>query len=536
LHILPAPHLLPSRLAGVVRRLKVVGLGALLALCGTTSLQNAVANGDTRTLLIHHTHTGESGSFTFKKDGRYDSAALEKLNWFLRDWRTNEPTKMDPQLFDIVWEVYRETDATAPIQVVSSYRSPKTNAMLRSRSRGVAKTSQHMLGKAMDFFIPGVDLARLREAGLRLQRGGVGFYPTSGSPFVHMDTGSVRHWPRMSHDQLARVFPDGKTVHVPSNGRPLAKYDVALAEIEARGSRPGVAVASADAGKGVKSFFNKLMGRKDEDDDEGGTPEPQVQAVAAATPAPPARPAAAAPPAAAETAGSRLAAAPLPVPRPAEIARGAIVTAALASAPLPPARPSMPARASAGTPAGTASPAGVPEKSAGVQVASLPGAPLPDLITGEAPRGTLYDTRAALGYAAAGNIAPEGAHLNGGLIAAPRALGEAAPLPSAVARLRERGKPAPAVPAPRPAAPVEVASAGTFERLFLAPSLASDMTLREPELRVFTAFVAAPQTVVAQGFSRDGSFGLRAGFSGPAVVPLPTYAFRAGAVVVSQRM
>lgn len=509
----------------------MVGLGALLALCGTTSLQNAVANGDTRTLLIHHTHTGESGTFTFKKDGRYDSAALEKLNWFLRDWRTNEPTKMDPQLFDIVWEVYRETDATAPIQVVSSYRSPATNAMLRSRSRGVAKTSQHMLGKAMDFFIPGVDLVRLREAGLRLQRGGVGFYPTSGSPFVHMDTGSVRHWPRMSHDQLARVFPDGKTVHVPSNGRPLAKYDVALAEIEARGSRPGVAVASADAGKGVKSFFNKLMGRKDEDDDEGGAPEPQVQAVAAATPAPPARPAAAAPPAAAEAAGARLAAAPLPLPRPAEIARGAIVTAALASAPLPPARPSAPTRAGAG------GPAAVQEKPPGVQVAGLPGAPLPELITGQPPRGTLYDTRAALGYAAAGNIAPEGEHLNGGLIAAPRAHGEAAaPLPSAVARLRERGKPAPAGAAPRPAAPVEVASAATFERLFLAPSLASDLTLREPELRVFTAFVAAPQTVVAQGFSRDGSFGLKPGFSGPAVVPLPTYAFRAGAVVVSQRM
>ena len=69
------------------------------------------------------------------------------------------------------------------------------------------------------------------KAGQRLQRGGVGFYPTSGSPFVHLDTGNVRHWPRMTHEQLARVFPDGKTVHVPSDGRPLARYAQAVAAL-----------------------------------------------------------------------------------------------------------------------------------------------------------------------------------------------------------------------------------------------------------------------------------------------------------------
>ena len=93
--------------------------------------------------------------------------------------------------------------------------------MLRRRSRGVARFSQHMLGHAMDFYIPGVPLEQLREIGLRLQRGGVGFYPTSGSPFVHMDTGGVRMWPRMTRDQLVRVFPDGRTVHIPSDGKPL---------------------------------------------------------------------------------------------------------------------------------------------------------------------------------------------------------------------------------------------------------------------------------------------------------------------------
>ena len=143
---------------------------------------------------------------------------------------------MDRHLFDILWEVYRDVDGKKPIQIISSYRSPATNAMLRRRSSGVARFSQHMLGHAMDFFIPDVPLEQIRFAGLRLQRGGVGFYPTSGSPFVHLDTGSIRHWPRMTHDQLARVFPDGRTVHVPTDGNPLKGYELARADIEKRGN------------------------------------------------------------------------------------------------------------------------------------------------------------------------------------------------------------------------------------------------------------------------------------------------------------
>ncbi len=144
---------------------------------------------------------------------------------------------MDRRLFDILWEVYRDVDGKKPINIISSYRSPATNAMLRRRSSGVARNSQHMLGHAIDFYIPEVPLEQIRTAGLRLQRGGVGFYPTSGSPFVHLDTGSIRHWPRMNHDQLARVFPDGRTVHVPTDGKPLRGYELALADIEKRGQR-----------------------------------------------------------------------------------------------------------------------------------------------------------------------------------------------------------------------------------------------------------------------------------------------------------
>ncbi|HVV78525.1 MAG TPA: DUF882 domain-containing protein [Pseudolabrys sp.] len=223
-----------------------IGITALLLVLGSRSLQTAIAEGDTRTLSFHHVHTGEDITVTFKRNGRYDQAALKKLNWFMRDWRKNEETTMEPQLFDALWETYRDVGATEPIQVICGYRSPGTNAMLRARSSGVAQFSLHTKGDAIDFFIPGVPLEKIRYAGLRLQRGGVGFYPTSGSPFIHMDVGSIRHWPRMTHDQLVKVFPDGRTVHIPTDGQPLARYALALADVEKKGHAPSaVSLASA---------------------------------------------------------------------------------------------------------------------------------------------------------------------------------------------------------------------------------------------------------------------------------------------------
>ena len=244
-----------------------VGLASLLLIVtNARSVHNATADGDTRTLSFHHTHSDEDLTVTFKRNGRYDEAALKKLNHFLRDWRSQDSTTMDRRLFDIVWEVYRDVDGKQPIQIISAYRSPATNAMLRRRSSGVARFSQHMQGHAMDFFIPGVPLEQIRFAGLRLQRGGVGFYPTSGSPFVHLDVGSIRHWPRMTHDQLARVFPDGRTVHVPTDGKPLKGYELALADIQRRGNGEDVAAPSKS-----KSFLASLFGRKSADDEEEST-------------------------------------------------------------------------------------------------------------------------------------------------------------------------------------------------------------------------------------------------------------------------
>jgi uncharacterized protein YcbK (DUF882 family) len=255
-----------------------IGLASLFILAGGRAVHDATASNETRTLSFHHTHSDENFTITFKRNGRYDDDALRKLNHYLRDWRTQDETLMDRHLFDILWEVYRDVDAKQPIQIISSYRSPATNAMLHRRSSGVARHSQHMLGHAMDFSIPGVPLEEIRFAGLRLQRGGVGFYPTSGSPFVHLDTGSVRHWPRMTHDQLARVFPDGRTVHIPSDGVPLKGYELALADIERRGGSSDSAAGTPKA----KNFLASLFGKTD-DEDEGSAiePTPKVTTVAA---------------------------------------------------------------------------------------------------------------------------------------------------------------------------------------------------------------------------------------------------------------
>ena len=270
-----------------------MGLAAGALLLGVRGTQDAVANGDTRTITIKHMHTKEETTVTFKRDGRYVSEGLEKLNWALRDWRTDEPIRMDPRLFDVAWEVQRTVGSEQPFHVVSAYRSPGTNSMLRRRSSAVAKNSQHMLGKAMDFYLPDTPTARIREAGMRMQRGGVGFYPGAHTPFVHLDAGSVRSWPRMTRDQLVRLFPDEKTVHLPADGKPLGGYDLAMAEIVAGGgSVMGYASAESDEGaimaSGRKSLWSALFGGDDEEADARPTrgrraapkPQPAVMAYA----------------------------------------------------------------------------------------------------------------------------------------------------------------------------------------------------------------------------------------------------------------
>jgi len=273
-------------------------MAGVLLLGASNSLQNAVAESDTRTLSFHHVHTGEDITITFKRNGRYDDDALKKLNWFMRDWRKEQETSMDPHLFDLLWEVYRDVDGAQPIQIICGYRSPGTNEMLRERSRGVARNSQHINGQAIDFFIPGVPLAAIRAEGLKLQRGGVGFYPTSGSPFVHIDTGLIRHWPRIQREELAKIFPDGRTVHIPADGKPLRNYALALADVERHGNAPNSISLAAARDAGViseaqeqqaeltqaeatheeprkSSFFARLFGGGKDEDEISEQPAPR---------------------------------------------------------------------------------------------------------------------------------------------------------------------------------------------------------------------------------------------------------------------
>ncbi|MBN9218096.1 MAG: DUF882 domain-containing protein [Mesorhizobium sp.] len=252
---------------------------ALFCLCVTG------ASAETRALRIQHLHTGEKAEIVFKRNGRYDQAGLKKINFMLRDWRRNEPTRMDPRLLDLVWQAYQASGSRSYIHVVSAYRSPATNAMLRSRSKGVARESQHMVGRAMDFFLPDVPLKKLRDIGLRMQGGGVGYYPTSGSPFIHMDVGNVRHWPGISRQELARVFPDGKTLHVPSDGRPLPGFDQALAAYKSRkaAGTPNIELASADSGqrrpaRGLLATILGGRGADEADDAAEAVPAPRKPA------------------------------------------------------------------------------------------------------------------------------------------------------------------------------------------------------------------------------------------------------------------
>jgi uncharacterized protein YcbK (DUF882 family) len=242
------------------------------------------AAGDTRSLKIYYVHTGEKAVITYKRNGQFDPRGLEQLNRILRDWRKNQPTKMDPRLFDLIWEVYRESGSHEFINVVCGFRSPDTNEMLRTRTAhtGVAKKSQHMLGKAMDFYIPDVKLAKLRELGMKLQVGGVGFYPTSGSPFVHMDVGGVRAWPRMDRQDLVRLFPNGKTMHIPADGKPLPGYQEAVADYKRRMASEDIQVASVSPAK-HRGFFATLFGGggADEAEDNSDSETPAVAAPAA---------------------------------------------------------------------------------------------------------------------------------------------------------------------------------------------------------------------------------------------------------------
>lgn len=219
-----------------------------------------------KTLNLKQNNTGDILKITFEKNGKVDLDAINKLDWFLRDWRKDKERKMDRRIFDALWDVQKAIGLDTVIYVHCGYRSAETNAMLRSRSSAVAEHSQHILGKAVDFSVPTMNVKKLREILLKLQHGGVGYYPSAGMPFVHMDVGNIRYWPRMTRVELARVFPDGKTLYLPTDGRPMPGYMEALNEQRNKDVNNNIQVASSEKEKSG-TIFDLIFGNKKKSED-----------------------------------------------------------------------------------------------------------------------------------------------------------------------------------------------------------------------------------------------------------------------------
>jgi uncharacterized protein YcbK (DUF882 family) len=176
------------------RRRLVAGFCIALAapmLCLPRRARAAVAP---RSLRFEHTHTGESLALTYAVGDEYVAGALDLIRHFLRDFRNGATHAIDPELLDQLHMLAVATATRAPFQVISGYRSPATNALLQREGRGVASHSLHLQGQAIDVRLADVALADLRDAALSLRAGGVGYYPSPSSDFIHIDTGSVRRW------------------------------------------------------------------------------------------------------------------------------------------------------------------------------------------------------------------------------------------------------------------------------------------------------------------------------------------------------
>lgn len=173
------------------RRLLQIGLGLSASLMVPSAFANILKQPE-RKLSLYNLHTGEHLTATYWAEGQYQHDELSAINHILRDFRTGDVKQIDPKLIDLLNVLHHKLDAKQAFNVISGYRSPKTNAALRKHSHGVAKHSLHMDGQAIDIRLPGTHLSQLHKAALKLHLGGVGYYPKSD--FVHVDTGRVRHW------------------------------------------------------------------------------------------------------------------------------------------------------------------------------------------------------------------------------------------------------------------------------------------------------------------------------------------------------
>jgi len=173
------------------RRFLLLTAGAL-ASCVAAPAIGAPRMPTRRSLALGHLHTGEKLDLVYWADGKYQPGALKRIAWLMRDYRSDTVHPIDPRLLDLLATLRQRLRVSAPLLVVSGYRSPASNALLASISEGVATNSLHMAGSAVDVRVPGRPLAAVRHLALSLRAGGVGYYPRSN--FVHLDVGPVRHW------------------------------------------------------------------------------------------------------------------------------------------------------------------------------------------------------------------------------------------------------------------------------------------------------------------------------------------------------
>ncbi len=252
----------------------LAGLAAGMLSAAAGSPEIVAAFGKTRTISLYNIHSKDTVTVVYKRDGKNVPDAMEKVNWALRDWRKNEPTTMDPELVDLLWEIHTELGSKEPIHIISGFRSRGTNEMLRKTVGGQASESQHIHGKAADVHFPDVPLKQLRYSALIRERGGVGYYPTSAIPFVHVDTSRVRHWPRLPRYELALLFPNGQSKHQPVDGGPITRDDVKIAQARHK-----------DLATQVAQFFNfRSQPKPTLVADAGGTVRPPAAVASPAKP------------------------------------------------------------------------------------------------------------------------------------------------------------------------------------------------------------------------------------------------------------
>ncbi len=168
---------------------RALAMAPVFLLSSPTAL---LARLEKRSLSFYHTHTLKKLSLVYFQNGHYIPNALSRINHFLKDFRTGDIHSIDPTLLDILYDLRQAVGSEESFEVISGYRSPQTNTMLKGKSGGVASHSLHMSGKAIDVRLPSVNTGRLHRIAMAFQRGGVGYYPQSD--FIHMDTGHVRTW------------------------------------------------------------------------------------------------------------------------------------------------------------------------------------------------------------------------------------------------------------------------------------------------------------------------------------------------------